>query len=235
MTAGARFSVFALLAVFVIGWGLVATTPTPQPRASLRTEPVPVPVPVPAPEPEPEPETEPEPEPESEHESEPAPEPAPVAPPPAAPDPAAAEDLEHGEAPEARDPVAEAYADRERVIERNVVRYDDARDRFVDEPRDEAWAAERERTLQAVATEAGIGDLVESVECKSSLCQLRMRFNGLTASGAAVRLGSLAQAIGPERVLRNEGPPDQRTMVIYLPRDGQWPDGSGAGPALDGK
>lgn len=233
MTAGARFSLFALLAVVVIGWGLVATTPTPGRRPpSSATQPAPDPAPDP----------DPDPGPAAANPSERSPTAA--APKPPAPTPPAAlagprleaqADPSRDQDPAQHDPVAEAYANRERVIERNVVRYDAARERFGEEPRDPAWAPERERALQAVADESGIGDLVESVECRTSLCQLRMRFNGLTAAGAAVRLAPLANAIGRDRVLRNEGPPDQRTMVIYLPRDGQWPDAPREVPALDGK
>jgi hypothetical protein len=224
MTAGAKVSVFALLAVAILGWGLVATAPTPERPPASSAAPIAEAV-------EPEPEPEPH---EAEPEAEPAPapdqaEPAPAAPaaPTAAPGPGADEDPERGGNAEESDPMADAYAERERQIERNVQRYDAASQRFADEPREPAWASEREQIFRKMIEEASLGDLLESLECKSSLCRLRMRFNGLTTAGAAVRLGPLARAMGDDRVVRNEGPPDQRIMVIYMARDGKWPDAPG--------
>jgi hypothetical protein len=117
------------------------------------------------------------------------------------------------------------------VLERNTRRYDYARDRFASETRDEAWAPAQEQLLRTMIEEQQLDDLVETTECKSSMCQLRVRFSGLTVAGAAVRIGPLTRALGDNRVLRNEGPPENRSMIIYMPRDGRWPDEPAEGAA----
>jgi hypothetical protein len=229
MPAGAKLSVVALLAVTLLAWGLVATTPSversvptaqasePDPEAVPPPERAPAPVPVPEPAPT----------------AKPPRAPTPVPPPPAPPAPGTLDDPERGSpAVDELSPAAAAEEARERDIARNAARYDAAHERFASEPRDEAWAAEQERTLNALVEEARSGELLDGIACKSSMCQVRLRLGGPSAAQGIVKLGTLAHALDPERVLRNEGPPDQRSMIIYLPRDGHWPDVPTEDPAI---
>jgi hypothetical protein len=161
----------------------------------------------------------------------PAPTPIPQAPTAPAP-PGAIEDPERGNpAVEEDDPRAAAEAERDREIERNRERYDAARERFGSEPRDEAWAAEQERLLSSLAGEIGPGELVEAVECRNSMCQLRLRSDALIEPANFERLGPLVKALGSERVGRYEGTADQRKTLMYMPRDGHWPDTAADDPA----
>lgn len=113
----------------------------------------------------------------------------------------ALEDPERSDQPVAEevDPILAADERRAERREENRAGFPVAAERFASEGRDPAWAEGHERALQeALAGDDQVGGEVHSIECHSTLCEVKVRLNLGNPMTNLERISALKRALGTE-------------------------------------